>query len=208
MATLESFVLKGHEHNIPGIDFSSNGDFLVSCSIDGSCRIWNIDTGDLIANDIISNEWHWTAQFIRIEDVQPIKDFSKFFKGIRNSCEETIESRLLSEDDESMTDYSIDSWYSAQESPEIINYYDCIQDSKFLSNDLILSSSVTSLYLSQQYGQNLRVEACIQELSERDNHRYRDLDRLSIIKWIKELSIAIVVSQVGLVGIIRIVKYV
>jgi hypothetical protein len=65
---------------------------------------------------------------------------------------------------------------------------------------------VLRLFLSQQYGNNLVVEARIEELSDRDYYRYRDLDRLSIVKWIKELSVAIVVAQVGLVGIVRIVK--
>ncbi|KAG2179149.1 hypothetical protein INT43_001999, partial [Umbelopsis isabellina] len=34
--------LVGHEHNVPNIDFSGCGRFIVSCSIDKQCRIWDI----------------------------------------------------------------------------------------------------------------------------------------------------------------------
>lgn len=84
------------------------------------------------------------SSIIRKEDVHPIKDFSKF-KDFRNSLQGQTS---IIEDDESMTDNSIESWCSAKESQDSKSYYDCIQDSKFLSNDLILSSSVTSFFIS------------------------------------------------------------
>ncbi|KAI9293845.1 hypothetical protein K502DRAFT_293121, partial [Neoconidiobolus thromboides FSU 785] len=34
--------LYGHEDNIPYLDFHQNGQRLVSCSIDGTCRVWDI----------------------------------------------------------------------------------------------------------------------------------------------------------------------
>lgn len=194
-------VFKGHTHNIPGVDFSSDGDFLVSCSIDGSCRIWNVDTGDLIASDIISDQWHWTAQFVRIQDVHSVKDLSTFIrKGLRSSLENQVTP--IDEDDLD----SNESWHSARESVESLNYYDCLENPKFLSNELILSSNVTSIFLSEQNGRNIVLEARIEDLSDIRDYRFRDLDRFCIVKWIKELSTAIVVSQVGLVGLLRIVK--
>jgi len=35
--------LKGHEGSVYGSKFSSNGQFLASCSFDKTLRIWNID---------------------------------------------------------------------------------------------------------------------------------------------------------------------
>ncbi|KAJ3410068.1 hypothetical protein HDV05_004113 [Chytridiales sp. JEL 0842] len=58
--------LVGHQHNIPCIDFNSNGDFLASCSIDGSCRIWNVNTGECLY-EIFSGDrqkWNWSVRFV------------------------------------------------------------------------------------------------------------------------------------------------
>lgn len=195
-----NLVFKGHKHNIPDVDFSADGDFIVSCSIDGSCRIWNVNTGDLIASDIISDQWHWTVQFVRIQDVQAIRDLEKFLKKGVNSLLENQEEDLDSNDS------SNESWQSARESLESLNYYDCIDDPKCFSKELILSSNVTSLFLSEQQGRNIVIQAHIENLSDIRDGRFRELDRLSIVKWIKELSSAIVVSQAGLVGLLRIVK--
>ena len=45
-------VLRGHENNIPNICFSACGRFLVSCSIDGTCRLWNVKTGELMQTKV------------------------------------------------------------------------------------------------------------------------------------------------------------
>ncbi|KAL0077465.1 WD40-repeat-containing domain protein, partial [Phycomyces blakesleeanus] len=34
--------LVGHEHNIPNIDFSHSGRYIASCSIDRTCRVWDL----------------------------------------------------------------------------------------------------------------------------------------------------------------------
>jgi WD40 repeat protein len=34
--------LAGHEHNIPNIDFSECGRYIVSCSVDRQCRVWDL----------------------------------------------------------------------------------------------------------------------------------------------------------------------
>ncbi|KAI9013947.1 WD40-repeat-containing domain protein [Phycomyces nitens] len=45
----ESIDLIGHEHNIPTIDFSDSGKYIASCSIDRSCRIWDLAKEKTIA---------------------------------------------------------------------------------------------------------------------------------------------------------------
>ncbi|CAG8666905.1 7256_t:CDS:10 [Cetraspora pellucida] len=64
MSSKQKYSLRGHRHNIPNISFSSCGQFLVSCSIDRSCRIWNVNTGQTIAVYDVSNEWGWSACFV------------------------------------------------------------------------------------------------------------------------------------------------
>lgn len=47
--------LSGHSHNVPAVDFSHCGRFIVSGSIDGICRVWNAETGDVIASHSFVN---------------------------------------------------------------------------------------------------------------------------------------------------------
>ncbi|GBC02341.1 hypothetical protein RclHR1_04580009 [Rhizophagus clarus] len=79
-------VLRGHEHNIPNICFSACGRFLVSCSIDSTCRVWNIKTGELVQTKILTgdwfdlndnDEWGWTANFVP----------KSAFKAVSSNCE-------------------------------------------------------------------------------------------------------------------------
>lgn len=41
--------LIGHTHNIPCVDFNRTGRFIASCSIDQTCRIWDIKTGQQVS---------------------------------------------------------------------------------------------------------------------------------------------------------------
>ena len=50
-------VLSGHLHNIPNISFSPCGMFLVSCSIDRTCRVWNVHTGELLLTRTVGGFW-------------------------------------------------------------------------------------------------------------------------------------------------------
>ncbi|CAG8501646.1 11537_t:CDS:2 [Diversispora eburnea] len=58
------YSLVGHTHNIPNISFSPCGQYLVSCSVDCSCRVWNVQTGGEIVGKDISRLWGWSARFV------------------------------------------------------------------------------------------------------------------------------------------------
>lgn len=78
VGTSQSRVLKGHVHNIPCVDFSPCGRYLVSCSIDGTCRIWNVDSGDIVSDHAIDSlKWNWVSLFIDKNDVKQIQDDSE-----------------------------------------------------------------------------------------------------------------------------------
>ncbi|KAJ3209698.1 hypothetical protein HDU67_005992 [Dinochytrium kinnereticum] len=57
--------LSGHLHNVPSIDFHENGRFLASCSIDGTCRVWEVATGKTL-RIIYGKElkWNWAIKFL------------------------------------------------------------------------------------------------------------------------------------------------
>ncbi|KAI9366767.1 WD40-repeat-containing domain protein [Zopfochytrium polystomum] len=41
---VETAELVGHSHNVPCINFTDDGKYLGSCSIDGTCIVWNVRT--------------------------------------------------------------------------------------------------------------------------------------------------------------------
>ncbi|KAI8820818.1 uncharacterized protein EV422DRAFT_578648 [Fimicolochytrium jonesii] len=90
--------LVGHEHNIPSIDFSSCGKFLISCSIDCTVRIWNVHTGHTICSRFFNNQWSWTARFISPDSFKRIPsqtpDWCNPFKRKRTEIEVAVYNRL------------------------------------------------------------------------------------------------------------------
>jgi len=65
-------VITGHEHNIPCVDFSPCGRFLVSASIDETCALWNTETGEMIKSCEVTNEWGWGVLFV---DPRSVRDY-------------------------------------------------------------------------------------------------------------------------------------
>ncbi|TPX31217.1 hypothetical protein SeMB42_g07794 [Synchytrium endobioticum] len=59
-------LLKGHANNIPSICFSPCGKSLVSASIDQTCKIWDLKTGNIIYSRAITREWAWTCRFVSL----------------------------------------------------------------------------------------------------------------------------------------------
>jgi platelet-activating factor acetylhydrolase IB subunit alpha len=49
--------LSGHEHTISCIEFTPNGDFLVSASRDKSIKVWEVNTGFAKKTFTGHNEW-------------------------------------------------------------------------------------------------------------------------------------------------------
>ncbi|KAI8149555.1 hypothetical protein BJV82DRAFT_588447 [Fennellomyces sp. T-0311] len=66
--------LNGHTDNIPCVDFNQSGRYLASCSIDQTCRLWDLQTGeqatirklDLGRRD--NESWCWSVKFVSQRD--------------------------------------------------------------------------------------------------------------------------------------------
>ena len=50
-------VISGHGHNIPCVSVSPDDRFILSVSIDGTGKIWDIDTGKELASAAL-NQWY------------------------------------------------------------------------------------------------------------------------------------------------------
>ncbi|KAL9658073.1 hypothetical protein ABK040_012987 [Willaertia magna] len=60
--TIENFQLIGHKHNLPHLDcYSENR--LLSCSIDGTCKIWDINERKILyESSFLKGDWIWLGK--------------------------------------------------------------------------------------------------------------------------------------------------
>ncbi|KAJ3258726.1 hypothetical protein HK103_003320 [Boothiomyces macroporosus] len=86
-------ILRGHEHNIPCINFSGDGKYLISCSIDKTMRIWNVSTGEQMNTISVNPEWNWKCSFINLKDVKLISDMDKLWETIKKESENPFSNR-------------------------------------------------------------------------------------------------------------------
>ncbi|KAJ3222159.1 hypothetical protein HK099_002625 [Clydaea vesicula] len=99
-------VLVGHRNNIPSIDFT-----------DGTCRIWDVSTGETIRVHHIDHDWCWTIRFVDPYNFKFINDknfwnlnFSKKAVDKFNFSSDFEESTTIEiETDEEIVDLSFNS---------------------------------------------------------------------------------------------------
>ncbi|GJD10840.1 hypothetical protein Gasu2_50080 [Galdieria sulphuraria] len=82
---------RGHQHNIPSIDFSAQGRFIASASIDETLRVWDLTTGQSVGFsegcriEREEDKWGWGVKWLPIDSVKIIeKDdplYSYFFES-------------------------------------------------------------------------------------------------------------------------------
>ncbi|KAJ3272156.1 hypothetical protein HDV01_005921 [Terramyces sp. JEL0728] len=86
-------VLRGHEHNIPCIDFADDGLTLVSSSIDKTTRIWNVVTGELLNTIAVNPEWNWQCNFIKFGDIKVVSEMDAIWADIKKQSENPFSNR-------------------------------------------------------------------------------------------------------------------
>jgi hypothetical protein len=70
MQDISKLILTGHEHNVPSLSFSPCGDYLASCSIDGSIRIWNVEDGSTLIQKQMGLDWGWAIRWIQKQHIK------------------------------------------------------------------------------------------------------------------------------------------
>lgn len=51
--------LRGHQHNVPCVDISPDGQWFASASIDGTCRLWRC--GETSGHTMVSPSLQWSG---------------------------------------------------------------------------------------------------------------------------------------------------
>lgn len=92
----------GHNHNIPSVSFSPCGNFLASCSIDGTLRTWKVHDGKEIKFKQFSPQSHWGwsvcwlhRKFIKKPFSTELNMSFEFANDVKSSSSDGIESYLL-----------------------------------------------------------------------------------------------------------------
>jgi WD40 repeat protein len=60
--------LRGHNHNIPSVEYLKDGSNLLSCSIDGTCRLWDVNTGEQLMVYSYGVSWKWKVLSLSLSD--------------------------------------------------------------------------------------------------------------------------------------------
>ena len=81
--------LSGHTHNVPCISISTCGSYIVSASIDKTCRIWHITNKQCIAIKEVSSQWGWLSKCLPKECFKPMSD-DTLEKSIFNDIQAAI----------------------------------------------------------------------------------------------------------------------
>nr|CAG4717559.1 unnamed protein product [Naegleria fowleri] len=79
----EPFTLEGHSHNLPCLHLYSK-DRLLSCSIDKSCKVWDLTERKVLYNHDF-NEWCWSYVYLLNSSMDTVlyKLFLKPIRGLR-----------------------------------------------------------------------------------------------------------------------------
>jgi WD40 repeat protein len=232
------YILQGHEHNIPCVDISSKG-ILVSCSIDRTCRVWDVLKQQQLA--IFRNEqWNWKTIIIETCDVKrvcnedPVFEFLdkiNYAKPLISISSESLAEFDLSDSEDgqvstldqneiqddimqeepnrSMNEESMG--YSSQQGESQDESDDNFSLDQYIYKSTPITKIPSQIYLLAdhehlfilQNSNPMSIITCIDLIPEHTNNQ---MQRISFIKWLPELSLCVIASPTGLVFLSRVVK--
>jgi hypothetical protein len=93
-----------------------------------------------------------------------------------------------------------------EDQPPVLGVENADADDVATEDSLILRTTADDIYLMQVSSSKLVCVASIREVlvGWEDRYSYRGMNRLSMVEWIPELSLAVVVSQMGKVGLVEV----
>ncbi|KAJ9062674.1 hypothetical protein DSO57_1008131 [Entomophthora muscae] len=215
--------LKGHRQNIPSVDFSPSGDRLVSCSVDGSIRLWDLASGACLSQHDVKNGFVWMCsflsdmRFLRVDG--PIPESAECSIRV---CSNAWYYDTFSSDEEAFS-YESHAFegshvvsptrFMHRSSPEAPASTSLLRSWPLYNNGgdenlLLVTAASGAFLLSMDEDCKLVREHFVIENAVPDPRPcsiVRQFDRLNMTVYCPQLSLCIVASQKGLVALIRLV---
>jgi len=100
---------RGHQHNIPSIDFSTNGRFIASVSIDETLRVWDLSTGQSIGFSEgcrvgrEEDKWGWSVKWLSLDSVKILEKDDPLYSYIFETTNITFIQPLLYNEEEHLS---------------------------------------------------------------------------------------------------------
>jgi len=180
-------MITGHRHNVPSISVSPDEDYIISCSIDKSFRIWEWETEKEIKK-IELPQWAWGCLWINKSDVRDIKKDLVPYKAIKTFDTSKIQPSNLPQS----PFFGKKPMGKTTPNPNV------------LSNYLIVAMTFNNIFLLDHNLNNL--DTNFYALPRAQEHLV-SFDRMAINFFIPKLSVIVSASQGGgCVLLTRVVK--
>ena len=94
----------GHGHNIPCLDFTPDGRYLVSVSIDGTLKVWDTETQQCVCSRMVTSDssdnliqanWGWSVKCVSLRHSKPV--LASLFDDSEESLDTDTENQAQSE---------------------------------------------------------------------------------------------------------------
>jgi WD40 repeat protein len=218
---ISHFKLEGHGHNIPCVDVSSTGEFVVTGSIDATIRVWHIPSQKYVTSwnqkwegRTGKGEWIWGVRFmpkryIKIVDNNTQRVFEEHERSEVLANVDTdhmsVEQLFENEDDDDEYEDIEDDEEEEETSEEAESAVDSTPQPTVEAlptgidapgDEMIIVASKHHLYLLDAQ-MNLLDKLYVNPVRIPHNIRawFRHISRLSLIEVIPELSLLLVASQ-------------
>ncbi|KAI0223223.1 hypothetical protein L0F63_005204 [Massospora cicadina] len=210
--------LRGHGHNIPSIEFNPSGERLVSCSIDGSVRVWDSLTGQCLSHYEANDGFVWSCSFL---DASRFLRLEEQFAAFEDSQSDTRSNSSYSP---TLPYYGSSSpFYEAStvvsptrfmqsralgspiDSPNLTS--SCPPCSPGDDESVIIAAAASGAFLLRaregcsQIDAQQRFDNAVPD--SRPGPIVRQFDRLNMMVYCPQLSLCIIASQKGQVGLFR-----
>jgi len=194
-------VISGHDHNIPCVSVSPDDRFILSVSIDGTGKIWDIDSGKELASTAL-NQWGWGCLWIDASTIKDILEPDLVTALLLNTLpndpsyiheSDTMESTQI---DQMETEEIIEEDNANQViiNPTPIRQFKNTEAvPQVPENYFILCSTFHDLYI---YDSNFVLQSSFLQFFKSISHlNLQIIERLSLLFYIPELSVIVAASQ-------------
>lgn len=210
--------LKGHGHNIPSIEFDLSGDRLVSCSIDGSVRVWDLHTSQCLSHYEANDGYVWSCSFLDFSRFLHLDEQNLTFEdNVFDISSSSSFSPILSHSDSSSPFYEASTVVSPIRfmQPSVLgSSINSPNSNPFephcrlgVDESVVVAAATKGAFLLRvregcsRLGEQYRLENAVPD--SRPGLIARQFNRLNMMAYCPQLSLCVIASQKGQVGLFR-----